>query len=263
MSSPTLLLVNEKPIDLNQAIDYLQMAGTFQEFLLDILCQHALTEAVRSQSDSSEASQSFNLPAETIEQSLIDFRTENELADADDFQDWLASNGVTYETFRQQFVWNLTLNHLKNQISQPQLTEYFQKRKPFLDQVVLSWIGVETENRAKNLRRKLNWGTKFDHLIATQMNSNNNDDNGLAIPLSQGELPDELRDAIEATQPGEVIGPLLIGDRWYVFRVEALQPAELDEALEAQLKDELFEQWLIEKVQQMDVTLQLTNQSTL
>ncbi len=258
MSSPTLLLINEKPIDLKQAIDYLQMAGTFQEFLLDILCQHVLAEEVRSQSHSSDASpDSFNLPAETIEQSLIDFRTDNELTDADDFQDWLTSIGFTPETFHQQFVWNLKVDHLKNQISQPQLTEYFQKRKPFLDQVILSWIGVETENQAKSLRRELNWGTKFDHLIASQVNSNGDDDSGLAIPLSQGELPDELRDAIEATQPGEVIGPLLISDRWYIFRVEALQPAELDKELEAQLKDELFEQWLIEKVQQMDVTLQV------
>lgn len=257
MSSPTLLLINEKPVDLKQAIDYLQMAGTFQEFLLDIMCQHALTEAMRSQGDFSQPSQSFNLPAETIEQSLIDFRTENELTDADDFQEWLASYGITYETFREQFIWNLTLDHLKNQISQPQLTEYFQKRKPFLDQVVLSWIGVETEHQAKNLRRKLNWGTKFDQLVVSQMNSNGNDDSGLAVPLSQGELPDELSDAIQANRPGDVIGPLLIGDRWYIFRVEAFQPAELDEALKAQLKDELFEEWLIEKVKEMDVTLQL------
>jgi parvulin-like peptidyl-prolyl isomerase len=89
------------------------------------------------------------------------------------------------------------------------------------------------------------------------VNSNRDNDSGLAVPLSQGELPDELSDAIQANRPGDVIGPLLIGDRWYIFRVEAFQPAELDEALKAQLKDELFEEWLIEKVKEMDVTLQL------
>ena len=257
MSSPTLLLVNEQPISLETAIGYLQTSGRFQEFLLDILCQHALMEEVRSQNQASEASQDdLTVSAETIEQSLIDFRTKNGLVESDDFQDWLASTGITYEMLREQVIWDLTLNGLKNQISQSQLTEYFQKRKPALDLVVLSWIGAETEKRAKNLRWKLDWGTKFSQLMAAQANSDD-DDSGLEIPLSWEDLPETLRDAIESTQPGTVIGPLLLDDRWYVFRIDAFESAELDAALATQLKDELFEQWLAEKVQQMTVKLQL------
>jgi parvulin-like peptidyl-prolyl isomerase len=257
MSSPTLLLVNEQPIDFKQAVSYLQKAGRFQEFLLDILCQHALMEEVRSQNQASDASQdNSTLSAATIEQHMIDFRTKNGLIDSDDFKDWLASSGMTHETFREQLIWDLTLKSLKNQISQTQLDEYFQKRKPSLDQVVLSWIGVETEKRAKNLRWKLDWGTPFNRLVAPQATSDD-DDSGLEIPLSWEEIPEALLDAMETAQTGAVIGPLLLDDRWYVFQVDAFEPAELDAALATQLKDELFEQWLAEKVRQMTVTLQL------
>jgi parvulin-like peptidyl-prolyl isomerase len=68
-------------------------------------------------------------------------------------------------------------------------------------------------------------------------------------------MPDDLRAAIDLASPGELIGPLEIERLWYLVRVEKFLPASLDEPTKQQLMDELFEQWLEEKVQQTDVQL--------
>jgi PPIC-type PPIASE domain len=250
MSSPTILLVNEQPISLEQAIEYLQTSGRLQEFLLDILSQHILTQEVQSKVQ-------LDLSSATIEQFLIDFRTENELIDPNVFQAWLASYGWNYETFRQQLIWNLSLSHLQDQISQPQLHDYFQERKPLLDRVVLSWIGVDTEEQAKTLREELDWGADFAQLVEAHFHPNDPDSSALEVSLTWEEIPEVLIDLVDAAEAGDLLEPIAIEDQWYVFRVEAFQPAELDEGLAAELRDELFEQWLAEQVQQTTVTLQL------
>ena len=59
--------------------------------------------------------------------------------------------------------------------------------------------------------------------------------------------------------PGEVVGPLAIDGRWGLFRVEQFLPASLEQIqLKQALQNELFEQWLAEKIQKLTVKLQVS-----
>jgi parvulin-like peptidyl-prolyl isomerase len=59
--------------------------------------------------------------------------------------------------------------------------------------------------------------------------------------------------------PGELIGPLALEGRWLLFRVEQFLPASLEDAqLKLALQNELFEQWIAQKIQKMAVKLQVT-----
>ena len=75
--------------------------------------------------------------------------------------------------------------------------------------------------------------------------------------IGRGTMPDALRSAVDLAKPGELIGPLKIQDLWYLVRVEKFLSAALDEQLKQELEDELFEQWLEDKVQKMNVKLQV------
>lgn len=249
MTSPNFLIIDEEPISLEQAVRYLHNAGRFQEFLLDILCQHALTKEVRSHID-------LNLSKEALEQRLIDFCTEHNLINTNDFQAWLTSQGTNYETFRQQSLWNLSLELLKEQISRAHLLNFFQQRKPFLDQVILSWIAVDTENLILEIGQKLESGLDFDHL-ADAYASPDADAYGVEEPFSREGMPEALEAAIAPVEPGNFTNPVFLNDRWYIFRVDALITAELNDELKSQLETELFEQWLNEKVGAMTVKLEV------
>ena len=77
-------------------------------------------------------------------------------------------------------------------------------------------------------------------------------------PVSRGTLPDTIRAQIDAAQPGSLIGPLELEEKWGLFRVEEFLEASMDDAqLQQTLRNELFERWLSEKMQKMDVKLQV------
>lgn len=249
MTSPNFLTVDDEPISLEQAIGYLQATGRFQEFLLDILCQHALAKEVRSHVD-------LSLSKEALEQRLIDFRTQNDLTSPNDFQAWLSSRGMNYDTFRQQSLWNLSLELLKEQISREQLIDFFRQRKPFLDQVILSWIAVDAENVILDVQQKLEAGLEFDQLADTYA-SPDEDAYGVEEPFSREGMPAALKAAIADVEPGNFTKPVFLDEHWYIFRVDALITAELNDELKEQLESELFEHWLNDKVGAMTVKLEV------
>ena len=277
MSASNFLVVDEQPLVLEQAVSYLQSAGKFQPFLLEILSQHAINQALKAQPD-------LQFSPEDLEQVLIDFRVERELIDPQTFQSWLDSNGVSYETFRQQYVWHLTCERLKIWLSQFRLEAYFEERQPFLDRVILSWVVTDTKAMAEALHRQLEAGTPLEQMretLATQNVENDQsqplfglwkrfaegipESSNVEMPLevaieeslSYGDLPEEVREAIAQAQPGSLSDPLMLDDNWYVFRLDALLPAELDDALATQLREEIFTQWLTEQVSVMNVKLEV------
>jgi hypothetical protein len=249
MTSPNFLMIDEEPISLAQAVGYLQSTGRFQEFLLEILAQHALAKEVRSHIDPT-------LSTEVLEQRLIDFRTQNNLTHPNDFQSWLVAQGMNYEMFRQQSLWNLSLELLKEQISREQLVDFFQQRKPFLDQVILSWIAVDTEELILEMQQKLESGLEFDQL-ADVYASPDEDAYGVEEPFSREGMPEVLKTAIATVEPGYFTNPVCLDDRWYIFRVDALITAELNDDLRSQLETELFDHWLNHKVEAMTVKLEI------
>lgn len=150
------------------------------------------------------------------------------------------------------------------------MATYFEQRKPFLDQVVLSWVVVDTEEGAEVFYHHLATGIQFEHLVSQgsaldqpeeTVSTSDQDQFPLNVRIEElvnyADLPEEVRDAIALAQPGTVIKPLLLDDNWYVFRVETLLPAELNEELAAQLRDEIFAQWLSERVSAMSVKLEV------
>lgn len=281
MSASNFLVINEQTISLEQALNYLQVAGKLDAFLLEMLYQHAINQELTTQTD-------LNLQPDVVEEMLINFRVEHQLTEPETFQAWLVSNEMDHETFRQQLVQHLKLNQLKAWITQPKLQDYFDQRRLFLEQVILSWIRVDTKDFAKALRQQIKAGAKFERLAKAY--AVNQDDrhrksvtDGLADfwqwltdsnpsstssraatptivleePINREEMPDELREAVDAAQPGSLIGPLAIEDDWYVFQLVGIVPAELDEALAAELEAEIFQDWLTEKVAAMTIKLQL------
>ena len=84
--------------------------------------------------------------------------------------------------------------------------------------------------------------------------------NGMMGPVSRGTLPDSIRAQIDAAQPGSLLGPLELEGKWGLFRVDEFLEASMDDAqLQQTLRNELFERWLSEKIQKMEVKLQIND----
>jgi parvulin-like peptidyl-prolyl isomerase len=58
---------------------------------------------------------------------------------------------------------------------------------------------------------------------------------------------------LSSLQPGELAPPLQIADWFVIVRLEKFCPAQLDKSIQAQLIDELYEQWLQDRLNELSV----------
>jgi parvulin-like peptidyl-prolyl isomerase len=252
MESKALLIVDEQPLTLRQCLQYLQAGGKLQGFIGDILRQYVLERELSTRDD-------LEISSSVTEQAMIDFRLQQKLTDAKDFEEWLNRNGTNREQFHSQIVSSFKLEKLKGQIAEARLQEYFIERKVFLDRVVLSRIVVTSQELAEELHTQILEGASFEQLAREHSTADERLANGMMGPVSRGTMPDILRAAIDSVETGQMVGPIEMEKLWAIFRVEQLLPATLEDAqLKQTLQNELFERWLSEKIQSMTVKLQVT-----
>lgn len=247
MESSLFLLVDDQPISLGQALRYLESAAKLEFVLWQIIRQHVLEQELKVLEEN-------EISADIIEQWVIDFRLERQLTNSQIFQEWLANEGLDYATFRKKIASNLKLEKLKSHITEANIQEYFIEQKIYLDRVVLSRLVVEAQALAEELQSQIvEDGARFEQLVQKYSIATDRISNGMMGPISRGAMPDILRAFVDVANTGELIGPLEIDGLWYLFRVENFLPAMLDEKLKQELENELFEQWLEEKVKRIDV----------
>lgn len=251
MTSETFLTIDDQPISVRQVLGYLQATRKLEGFIGDIVRQFVIERELQAQDN-------LGVNSAVVEQAVIDFRLKNQLTDADQFQRWLADNGLTHETFHNQIALSFKLKKLKDDVTTPKLQEYFIERKMVLDRVVLSRIIVADKELAEELKSQLQEGARFEQLANDYSLTDDRIMNGMVGPVSRGTMPDMLRAAIDLASPGDVVGPMGLDERWGLFRLEAVLPASLEDAqLRQSLQDELFEQWLAEKMQVLPIKLQV------
>jgi hypothetical protein len=157
MVSQPFLTVDDQPISVAQALQYLQSSGKLQSYIGDILRQHLIEQELQTRED-------LEISPALTEQAVIDFRLQRQLSDPKDFAQWLASNGRDYDSFHKQVAYGFKLEKLKAQVAEPKLQEHFIDRKLFLDRVVLSRIVVADRELAEELGSQLEEGASFEQL---------------------------------------------------------------------------------------------------
>jgi parvulin-like peptidyl-prolyl isomerase len=252
MSESSLFLTaDDAPISLGQALRYLKSSGKLESVLWEVVRQHVIEKELQTQQD-------FAISSDVIDQVVMDFRVENQLIGYESFQDWLASEGIDSATFRQQIAFNLKLEELKAKVTEPNIQEYFIERKLFLDRVVLSRLVVEEQALAQELKSQIvEDGARFEQLVQEYSVVEDQIFNGMMGAVSRGTMPDALRTVVDLAKPGDLLEPLEIQGLWYLVRVEKFLSAALDEQLGQELQDELFEKWLDDKIQAMNVKLEV------
>jgi parvulin-like peptidyl-prolyl isomerase len=251
MESLSFLTINDQPISIEQAVKYLQASGKLAQFIGDILRQYVIEQEILTRQD-------IDISPALTEQTIIDFRLKNQLTDPQVFQEWLKKHGNDYATFYASVALSFQLEKLKAVITEPKLPEYFIERKIYLDRVILSRILVDNLELGEELQSQIEEGGSFEQLAREYSLADDRIVNGMMGPISRGTMPDILRASVDVANPGQLIGPIEIEERYGLFRVEQHLPASLEDTqLKQALQNELFEKWLAEKIQKLTVKLQV------
>lgn len=220
--------------------------GRLQPLILEIAQQHILKRETSSLLEPSSVD---------IDQVSMEVRLQQKLVNPDQFQQWLTANNTTYDDFRNQIIYRLKIDQLKKQIAAPQLQEHFEQQKQQLDRAVLSRIVVDDPELAQNLKNDVESGADFTQLAKQNSVVDDAIVGGVMGPVSYGQMPPIIREAIGNTEVGQIVGPVEIDQRYCLLKVEKILPATLDDALRKQLENKIFEQWLAEKVKNAKIEL--------
>lgn len=248
------IVVDDYAISLSDYVDYLARAGMLESSLSAALRQYFIDSELKKRARETEVA------SETVQQAIIEFRMTNQLTETAAFNQWLQSQNMSYEIFHRNIEREFKIQNLKQTIATDKIQDYFIENKLYLDQVVLSRIAVAQREMAEEIKAQLNEGQSFESLARQYSIAPEKATNGMMGLLRRGELPDQLRGLIDNAKPGEVLGPLEIDQQWTVFRLDSLLPASLEDPeqnLKAIIENEVFEKWITENIQAMDIQLNL------
>ncbi|MGB0560611.1 MAG: peptidylprolyl isomerase [Spirulinaceae cyanobacterium] len=249
MESQSLITINKQPLSFVEVLNYLRATGDDQFFILKILRQHLIETELSTHNE-------LEINTKSIEKAMIEFRAQNNLNKKSELESWLKEKGFKYKDLKHKIETKLKVEKLKIAITNSHIREYFEGNKKSLEQVVLSRIIVTDENFAKTLKSKIqDEGQSFETLARENSLTSDKYTRGMMLPMMLGQLPGNLKEQISVTPPGQLIGPVKVDGGYCLLRVEEFIPASLDDEMKQKIQDQLFEQWLAQKLQNAEVKL--------
>ncbi|MBD2360609.1 peptidylprolyl isomerase [Anabaena minutissima FACHB-250] len=249
----TFLTIGQENVSLAQVLQYLQVSGRLVPFMQEIVSQHVLFQEMQQRQD-------LSVNHADLEQAIINFRLQQNLGQPEEFQNWMAMQGMDYPLFQTRMALKLKFEKLKELIAESNLETYFADNRSNLDSVDLSCVIVNNKDLAFKIYQQLSINqTDFEQVITEQNLTEDPTTYTMRGPSRLLRLPKDLREVITVSTPGQLCGPLQLGTRWCIFRIERWIPAVLEGNLKKELQEQLFRRWLLEKLKKMNVKLALTN----
>lgn len=248
--SVPFIAIDNQPISIGQAFGYLQLFGRLQPFIQDVLRYHTIYQAIQTNPD-------LVVTTGELGQFVLDFRLKMGLTDPDNFQQWLSNQGVNYGAFESQAVIGLQLEKLKDQVAASYIDTYFAEHHRSFEQVDLYYIVTSEEALAYQIKERVAGGESFEQIARQYPLDAENLQQAVITKrdvLRRHQLREEIKTALETADEKVLVGPIVMGNRWCICQVEQTLPAVLDEQIRQELREQIFEQWVTEKSQQVQVT---------
>jgi parvulin-like peptidyl-prolyl isomerase len=158
---------------------------------------------------------------------------------------WLEQRGISEEQASRNILETLQLERFKQQRFGAEVDRLFLATKEQRDRVVYSLLRVKEQAAAQELYLRLeDDDATFTELAGEHSQGSERDTGGLIGPVLLGRLHPKLAELLRISKPGQLWHPIEVDGWWVVVRLDKWLPAQLDGAMEQQIRDELFEQWL-------------------
>jgi len=247
----THISIDDKAIGWTEILGQLQLFGKLRPFIQEVASQRVMLEEFHSHND-------LEVGSDELDQAILEYRRTRNLDSEEAFQKWLAQEGLDYNNFKSRVVLKLMANKLREKIVAPDLQKEFEKQKHSLEQVQISFVTTDDAEKATSFSERLRSGhTSFDNLIGEvdAASTGGTRVKVAARPVRRRWLPKQLQTVLESAIPGELLGPIAMGQQWIVLKVESINNPELDASVETFLGDAIFKRWMHEKISTYKIRL--------
>jgi len=236
----SVVKIDGEAIDLAEFVRTLKLTGQF-EALLEQFVRDRLTVlgAKRAGIQVSEAE---------IQERADQFRRVHGLHRASDTNKYLDAMRISLDEFEAFITASLYQEKMMRKICDDQAVQgYFKLNSPKFDSIEVSHIVLDSESKAKEMMAVLRDDPdSFDEMAREHSIADTRERGGLIGKVLRGSLRSDVEARVFNAAAGDLLGPFTSGDRttFEIFRVNAKNPAHLDDDTATEVRRLLREEWL-------------------
>jgi hypothetical protein len=244
MQSDTVVTtVRGERITVADVIVQLKLKGVFRSSIYELIEQRVIERAAED----------FGVAPSSHVVDLLAQKRRHELGVADDdtFERYLKFHGVGKGAWLRSVRVDAQRDALKNYIATPRrLNEEFRRDSERFASAAIARIVCRDRAEAEHVFNMGKSGGADFLLLARDYSTDENTRlaGGYIGAVNRGILPAEVEAAVFAAQAGDVLGPFREHGIWTVYKVHAVNPPKLNDALKAVLSERIFAQWLRDQV---------------
>lgn len=218
-----------------------------------LLRQQGLCLAVAEAAVFDEIAQAIPLERQLEDQLIAAWLQQREGINSDaELSGWLAAKGWSQADLRYFATKGYRLELFKQRLFEGEVELRFLERKLYLDQVTYSLIRVEEEALAQELYHRLaDDGDDFAALAAAYSQGPERDSGGRIGPVPLAQAHEVVANQLRVSQPGQLWSPFFLVNIWLILRLDERHEAQLTNDVRQAMRDELFDDWLDQRVQQL------------
>ena len=143
------------------------------------------------------------------------------------------------------------LQRFQEQVFSDEVSLRFLETKLDLDQISYSLIRISDGDLAFELHQRLQEGeASFEELASKYSEGAEKNSGGRIGPVPLNQAHSAVVDKLRTSQPGQLWPPFFLENIWLILRLDQWEGARLNDAMRDQLIEQLFDDWLTNRVQQ-------------
>ena len=213
--------------------------------------QQGLCLAIAQATVYDEICQAIDLPAGDVNQLTQNYLSDQGITDQNQLQIFLENKGWAED----DLIYFATKGHrvsvFQKQVFAEEVELRFLNRKLDLDQVIYSLIRVTDGDLAFEIHQQLlEDEANFEDLAAKYSEGCEQKTGGLRGPYPLSQAHEIVADKLRVSRPGQLWPPFFLKDIWVILKLEQWEGARLDDDGKEAMVDELFKEWLNNRVMQ-------------
>lgn len=244
--------IDDIEITAEQFVKILKMNDSLEKLLEEVLTDKVTAIEARKSN--------ISLSDEEVQQRFDEIRRIEGLHRAKEAYEFIDNLGVTVDEFeaylREMLYKEKMIEYLERKEA---VEEYFKLHSPDFESIEISHIVVESEGKAKEILAQLvDFPDTFSEIARDHsLDAETKEKGGKIGKVLRGSLDKEIEAKVFNASVGDLVGPFEFGEGLFfeIFRVDARNPAELNESTINDVKKILYDDWLGARAQEHNIEI--------
>lgn len=242
----TILKIDGASIDVADFIRVLKLTGQYETLIEQLVRDRLTVKAAKKMG--------LRVSEDEIQERADQFRRVRGLHRAVDTNKYLDAMRVSLDEFEAFITDSLYQEKMMERVCSDQAVDsYFKLHSPKFDSIEISHMVLDAEGKAKEMLSVLAEDPDcFEEMAREHSIADTRERGGAIGKVLRGSLRADVEAKIFNAAVGDLLGPFVSGDRsvFEIFRVNAKNPARLDDDTRTEVKRLLREDWLRARAQE-------------